>query len=227
MNEIVAAIIGALLAGPTGFFIERFLSRPRFTLSYARIEFENVITLTTESQQALTRLVAFVEWMDSQVPWNFKQSAQGNYFSLEEARILRDLGRHFLSVQKTSVEKLAPSLIALNSGDSDEVEKMAFEFALDYYRIFNRQLLEDYRKDPTGTVEQLKKHLEVALNNLETIAMPLLSAVVSECQQHLDRGRGTSDRLIVRVGIGNRGIQDGLIEAEASLRAVGEYLDFQ
>jgi hypothetical protein len=222
MSEIIAAIIGALLAGPAGFLIERFLSRPRYVLSYARVEFEDVVVFSSESQEFLMRSPGFIEWMDNLVPWNFKRSALANYFSLYEVRTVRDLGRQFANGQEAVVKRVRAKMQLLDSDEINEIEKILSEFMLDYFQAFNRQVFEDYRKDPTGTVDQFKKHMREHYNNVENIAIPFIHGLIAECQQNLDRGRGTSDRLIVRVGFGNRGIQDGLIEAEASLETVGK-----
>lgn len=220
MNEIIAAIVGALLAGPAGFLLERFLSRPRIAVSYAKIGYEDVIALSQESQELLARHVSFMEWMDTQVPWKFKQSAQGNYFSSDEIRILYDLGTHYLGLQEALGDKMK-GIIAKLEGTAEEIARVLPEYMLDYHNVFGKQLAQDYAEDPVATVERLKAHYVALADNMSNLAIPLLRSLLTECQQHLTNGRGTSDRLTVRVGIGNRGVQDGLIEAEAALQAIG------
>jgi hypothetical protein len=58
----------------------------------------------------------------------------------------------------------------------------------------------------------------IVRNNSEYV-LPWLTAVIEECNGHIERERGTWDRLVVRVGIANRGIQDGLVASEAALLA--------
>lgn len=221
MSEIIAAVLGALLAGPAGFFIDRFFSRPRISLNYARIGYEDVIALTSEVHDILMQMENFVTWMDSQVPWNFKQCANGNYFTIDEIRIMRDLSRHYLSITRATVSRLEAFLTTFKSEDEEERFRAVIRFTEDYKKSFDGSIHEDYQNNPEMVIGRLKAYTEALIMSNYQYVFPWFENLIAECDVHLERRRGTSNRLVVRVGIGNRGIQDGLIEAEASLNVAG------
>jgi hypothetical protein len=225
MNEIIAAIVGALLAGPAGYLIERVLSRPRISINYARLEYEDIIALSPELHLKLIGLESFIQWMDSLVPWKFNQCVQANYYSRDEIRVFFDLGTAYLELQKANSESIHGHISKMEKATGDEAKRLLAEYIVDYKQVFDKQISQDFPQDPIGALARLKDHFGGLVENIDNQAIPLVKRVLDECEQQLSRDRGTSDRLIVRVGVGNRGIQDGILESKASMDAVGNIFE--
>jgi hypothetical protein len=214
---ILAAILGAVIGAPAGFFIERLVNRARLKISYAETAYEDIYTFPLEVQHGASRVTTFIDFVDAQVKWSFRQRLIGNLFTREELRLTREFGQHFADLQQQSSERTKEILPTLAKG-REEVQRLMPEIEGDYQALNNSALSRDLDADPEGTVRKLMDSYQLSLRRTELISK-LLDRFLGHVEKFLKEGRGTSGRVIVRISIGNSGYQDAIIQTEARLLA--------
>lgn len=213
---IIAAILGAVIGGPTGFFIERLVNRPRLKISYAEAAYEDLYSFPVEIQQNMMRHTSFIDFVAGQVSWSVKQRLTGNLFNREELRIARELGQHYKELQNQFSDRIKKDYLPTLNKDDGGVDALVPELEADYRQNYNAGLSDDLKKNRPETVRRLMELCDLTLSRIE-LARRWLDEFLEKVEEFLKRGRGTSDRIIVRISIGNSGYQAAIIKTEARL----------
>jgi hypothetical protein len=214
---IIAGILGAVIGGPAGFFLERMANRARLRISYAETAYEDVYSFPVEMQQNLLRLTNFIEFVEAQVRWSLRQRLAGNLFNREELRLLLEFGQHFADLQQKRRARVENILPTLTKG-GQEVEQLLPELESDYWEYYKSVLSDDLNANRDTTVRKLVDLHKLGLGRFELTGR-WLNEFLKRAEEFLKQGCGTSGRVIARISIGNSGYQDAIVKTEAKLRA--------
>jgi len=213
---ILAAILGAVIGGPAGFFIERLVNRPRLKISYAEAAYEDIYSFSVGIQQNMMRHVYFADFVGSQVSWSVKQRFTGNLFSREELRIIRELSQHYMELQNQLSDRIEKEYLpVLKQGDAG-VDGLVAELETDYKQNYNAVLSDDLKQNREVVVSRLIALCNLSLARID-LARRWLDQFLKQVEEFLKHGRGTSDRIIIRISLGNSGYQAAIIKTEARL----------
>ena len=219
--SIISGIGGGLVGAPVGYIIERVFNRPRLKIAYAHAGYEDIITLSLNVQQHILRYLEFVQFVAGQVKWAFQQRLVGNMFTREELRLVYDLSIRYLDQQKQMWEVVQGkfSMVTVSKIDSQFLS----EYETDYKQQFNSELRSDYKTSPNETVERLKDWYENIMTSRWKLVFGWLEDFVNEVKNSLGKKTGSSDKIVIRIGVVNKGFQDGIVGAESVLDADGRH----
>lgn len=217
LAALLGSIGGAMIGGPIGFLFEKFVNRARLSIRYAETCYEDVISLPLDIVLKIGRYHAFVNFVESQVKWHFIQRIQGNLFSREELFVIQELGIHFFEYQQQILDRMRNDITSLNSGSEEDIQRLVAELHIDYQKCYNASLAHDISIDQTKTINKLSDLLGVTVTQFE-LGSNWLNAFLEEIGTYLKSDKGTSERIIVRVGIANNGHQNAVLQTEAQLK---------
>ena len=217
---ILGSLAGAIVAGPTGYLFERLIARPRLIIQYAQTNYEDVVSFNVETVDNIRRYLAFTHFIESQVKWSFAQRIYGNLFTREELRIIQDLGTHFLGMQKQISERIEKDIVILSSGEDADIERVSTELASDYKESFNSNLSIDLISDQQAAKQKMLTLLTTG-KSMMTIGSKWLNEFLSEIDKFIKGRKGSSNRIVVKVGIANHGMMDAVIKTEGKLKSDG------
>ena len=124
------------------------------------------------------------------------------------------MGTHFLDQQKGLKTTLNTWIERVEKGLDSQLQA---ELNVDYQQIFGSMLAIDYELAPDEAKKRLLIIYRVTKDQIE-VGSAWLNKFLEVVQAKVKSNATSSDRITVRVGIGNHGFQDGLISAEARLQ---------
>jgi hypothetical protein len=214
---LLAAVVGAVIGGPAGFFVERLVNRPRLKISYAETAYEDLYAFPSKITQNLLREPYFMDYVATQVTWSVKQRLTSGLFNKEELRQIYEFARHYMEVQNQGVDRIEKEFRPALDKGGDGVEALVPELETNYFQAYNASLSDDLQSKRDVTVKRLIDILNLSLKRTN-LFRSWLNAFLQQTEDFIKRGRGTSDRMVVRISIGNSGYQSAIIQTEGRLR---------
>jgi hypothetical protein len=218
---LLAALLGAVVGGPAGFFVERLVNRPRLRINYAETAYEDIYAFPGKITQNLLRETSFIDFVATQVTWSFKQRLTSGLFNREELRLLNDFAQQYMDWQSQATAKFENEFLPVLNKKGPEIEALVPELEGNYLQAYSgANLNEDLKSDREGTIARL-----VALCSLSRARTQLshgwLDEFRKQIQVFLKQPHGTSDRVIVRISLGNSGYQSAIAKTEGRLGTGG------
>lgn len=227
MDSAVAAVVGSLggafIGVPMGYFVERFLKRPRLRVTRGKIAYEDLFSIPADVQQRMQKYGLFVRHVELLVQWSLRQRLAANQFKREELQILHEIGTRFRDEQAVRNVQLEIHLTKAKSGNLGP-EAIA-ELLGEYYDNFAGNLSLDYRTDSATAAERAVvliqsrlADMEVTKEWLEAFLRSIRGVVRDGSRRSPEPGRvAQSERIAVHIEIANYGSQDAIISTEARL----------
>jgi hypothetical protein len=216
--DILAALLGAVVGGPAGFFVERLVNRPRLRINYAETVFEDIYAFPGKITQNLLREPYFTDFVATQVTWSFKQRLTSGLFNREELRLLNDFSGQYMDRQSQTAERIEKEFLPALKKRGPEVEALVTELEGDYRQSYNLNLNDDLRSNRDATVGRLIDLFSLSLERTR-LSHAWVDDFRKQIQVFLKQPHGTSDRLIVRISLGNSGYQSAVVKTEGRLTA--------
>jgi hypothetical protein len=205
-----------LIGAPVGYVVERIFNRPRLRIAYVHTGYEDIIMLSPSVQRNISRYNGYVDFMSGQVQWAFKQRLAGNMFTREELRLVFDPTVRFQESFKQIAADSAKKLAEAATGKIDTQFIVGFES--DYYNQLGRDLAADWKNEPEKTAQRIGFWLTDKFTPRSETQGKWLDEFVQEVKTLLEKKTGSSKKIVIRVGLGNSGFQDGVVSAEAKLK---------
>ena len=103
--------------------------------------------------------------------------------------------------------------------DSSKHEELIARINVDYVQNFQRIMAADYLIDPQATITNARVMLETGKRQME-LGKRWLQAFEEEIVQNLEKADGASGRIIIRVGVANRGLRNSVLRTQAVLDCI-------
>jgi hypothetical protein len=86
---IATVLFGALFGALATYATQSFFNRARVYIEYAEIAYEDVFSLSVNTQQNIALYNTFVNYVDVQANWNFRRLLAANSFNRDELLVLQ------------------------------------------------------------------------------------------------------------------------------------------
>jgi hypothetical protein len=219
---IIAGFLGAVIAGPTGFFVERLINRPKLRISYAEAAYEDKYTFPAESVRGLLSIDDFLEFAGTLVKWSVRQRVTANLFTLQELRHITEFGKQYLDYLNALAETVDRDVLPDLERGGKDLDGQIPDLEPTYAAIYkDRSLTDDLATDHPAALQRLINAERTASARYKSKAGRLRD-FLNLADESLKQGRGISDRVVIRVSIGNSGYQDAVINTEGRVKALGK-----
>ncbi len=213
---IFSAILGGLIGGPIGYFVERTFTRPRLKIEYGDTRYEDLVSLPIDLQQKLTRISGFVNFVESQIKWQFTQRLNGNLFTKQELSLVRELATHWSEMQNIKKQRIERDKNVLYNNSENDLEKILSDWLIDYRNSYDSRPLMDMKNNHEETLKRIATLMEKGCRKID-LCNENMKELVNFSDNSISQRKGKSDRIIIRIGLSNNGLQDGIIQSEAIL----------
>jgi len=217
---IIGGVGGAIIGAPVGYFVQRFFNRPRIHIGYAETNYEDIVSLPADLQQRLMRYKGFIDYVENQVRWHFLQRVAGNMFTTDELRVVHELAVHFSDLEGQKLRLIEADIADVKRTNTIDPRLVA-ELDTDYRKAYESTLAHDVNQDAQGTIQKVLSLLVMGVQMI-SIGLSWLGEFIDKAGNHLANPKPSTDKIVVRVGLGNQGFQDGVISTEARLKVRGK-----
>jgi hypothetical protein len=211
---IGGSLAGGLIGAPAGFFIERFFTRPRVHVGHAEVCYEDGVSLPVQLQTDLLMFGHLMAYVDSRVHWGFERCVRGNFFTIQEFRVVHELALQYRDLQEQQRRRIDSDLLALGGEQVDAA--LLVRLAPVYREHYRSALMADLRAETQKTLVRVKEMMGNERTRSET-EDAFVNSLIAELAKKLGPAREFSEHLIVRAAVGNQGYQDAIVATEARL----------
>jgi len=197
------------------------INRPKLRISYAEAAYEDKYSFPLETVQGLLSIADFLDFAGTLVKWSVRQRITANLFTLEELRHITEFGKRYFDYLQGLVATVDRDVLpGLERGGRD-LDGQIPDLEATYVAIYkDRSLTDDLAADRPAALQRLINAEKTASARYKWKASRLRE-FLNLADESLKRGRGISDRVVIRVSIGNSGYQDAVINTEARVKAAG------
>jgi hypothetical protein len=207
---IATAMIGALLGALATYGTQRFFNRPRIHIEYAETSHQDAFSLSIDTQQDILQYNAFIEFVNAQSGWDFARLLIANSFNKDELLVLRNLCDSFKNRQDQILIRIEKLLAMID--DPSQHEELGAIVNVGYLQNFQRPFFADYQADRDNALIRVRAIFEGHKQQIQ-IGSRFFDNFSKEIRENFEKK--SSGRIIVRLGVANRGFRDGILSTQA------------